>query len=88
VNFKEVALRFFRLFLLIGPFGCLEYFIYETLESVTVLGLLVSLGVEDVDAIQEAFEFTQPGSVLLVASWPFHRVDGTIRLLLPIVTLG
>jgi hypothetical protein len=51
VSFEEVVLGFFRLFLLIGPFGCLEYFIYETLELVVVSGLVLSLGVENADAI-------------------------------------
>jgi hypothetical protein len=88
VSFGEVALRFFGLFPLIGPFGHLEYFNCETLESVAVLGLVLSLGVEDANAIQEAFKFTQPRSVLLVASSPFHRVDGTISLPLLIMTLG
>jgi hypothetical protein len=44
VSFEEVTLRFFRIFLLIDPFGHLEYFIYETLESVAVLGLVLPLG--------------------------------------------
>jgi hypothetical protein len=73
---------------LISPFGRLEYFIYETLESVTILGLMVSLGVEDVDAILEAFEFTRLGLVLLVASWTFHRIDGMICFPLLVVALG
>jgi hypothetical protein len=51
VSFEEVILGFFRLFLLIGSFGCLEYFIYETLELVVVSGLMLSLGVENADAI-------------------------------------
>jgi hypothetical protein len=75
VSFKEVALRFFRLFLLTTPFSCLENFICEPLESVTVLGLVLSLGVEDEDVIQEAFKFTRPGPVLLVVSRPFHHID-------------
>jgi hypothetical protein len=29
--FRKVALGFFRIFLLIGPFGHLEHLIYETL---------------------------------------------------------
>jgi hypothetical protein len=68
VSFREVALWFFRLFLLIAPVGHLEYFICETLESVAVPDLVLSMGVEDVDAIQEAFEFTRLGPVLFVAS--------------------
>jgi hypothetical protein len=51
VSFGEVALMFFRLFLLTGPFGRLEYFIYKTLESVTVSGLVLFLGVENADTI-------------------------------------
>jgi hypothetical protein len=51
VSFGEVALRFFKLFLLIGPFGRLEYFICETLESIAVPGLVFSLGVENADVI-------------------------------------
>jgi hypothetical protein len=88
MSFGEVTLRFFGLFLLIGPFGRLEYFICETLESVIVLGLVLSLGVEDADAIQKAFKFTRPRLVLLVVSWPFHRNDGMIILPLLVVTLG
>jgi hypothetical protein len=43
VSFREVVLGFFELFLLIGSFSHLEYFIYETLESVIVPGLMLSL---------------------------------------------
>jgi hypothetical protein len=68
VSFREVTLRFFRLFLLIGPFGRLEHLIYETLESVVVSGLVLFLGVENTDAIHEAFIFTQPRPVLLIES--------------------
>jgi hypothetical protein len=88
VSFEEVTLRFFGLFLLIGPFCRLEYFICETLVSVTVPDLVLSLGVEDANAIQEAIEFTQPRSVLLVVSWPFHHIDGKINLPLLAMTLG
>jgi hypothetical protein len=51
VSFREVTLGFFRLFLLIVPFGRLEHLIYETLESVVVPGLVLSLGVENTNAI-------------------------------------
>jgi hypothetical protein len=44
-------LKVLGLFLLIAPFGHLEYFIYETLESAVVLGLVLSLGVEDANVI-------------------------------------
>jgi hypothetical protein len=86
--FREVAHRFFGLFLLIDPFGRFEYFICETLELVAVLGLVLSLGVENTDVIQEAFKFTRLGPVLLVASWPFHHIDRTICFPLLIMALG
>jgi hypothetical protein len=66
VSFREVTLRFFDLFLLIDPFGHLEYFIGETLESVVVLGLVLSLGMGNADAIQEAFKFPR---LLLKCAW-------------------
>jgi hypothetical protein len=66
MSFGEVTLGFFGLFLLIGPFGHLEHLICETLESVTVLGLVLFLGVENADVIQESFKFTWPRLVLLV----------------------
>jgi hypothetical protein len=43
---SEVALGILRLFLLIGPFGRLENLICETLESVAIPGLVLSLGVK------------------------------------------
>jgi hypothetical protein len=79
---------FFGLFILIGPFGHLEYFICETLESIAILGLVLSLGVKNADAIQEVFKFPRLGLVLLVASQPFHRIDGMIRFPLLVVALG
>jgi hypothetical protein len=51
VSFGEVALELFGLFLLIGPFGHLEYIICETLELVIVPGLVFSVGVENADTI-------------------------------------
>jgi hypothetical protein len=51
VSFGEVTLRLFGLFLLIAPLCHLEYFIYKTLESVAVLGLVLSLGMENADVI-------------------------------------
>jgi hypothetical protein len=82
VSFGEDALGFFGIFLLVNPFGRLEHLIYETLESVVVSGLVLFLGVENADVIQEAFKFTQPGLVLLVASWLFHHVNGSAFLFL------
>jgi hypothetical protein len=49
---------------------------------------VLSLGVEDADAIQEAFKFTRPEPILLVASWSFHHVDEMISFPLLVVTLG
>jgi hypothetical protein len=87
MSFGEVVLWFFGLFFLINLFGRLEHLICETLESVAVLSLMLSLGVEDTDAIQEAFKFTRPWLVLLVASRPLHIVDRMIRLLLLVMAL-
>jgi hypothetical protein len=66
----------------------LENLICKTLESVTVLGLVLSLGVEDVDAIQEAIEFTQSWLVLLMVLWPLHSIDEMVHFHLLIVALG
>jgi hypothetical protein len=88
MSFGEVALRFFGLFLLIGPLDRPEYFICETLESVTVLGLVLSLWVKNAYAIQDAFKFIRLGPVLIVASWPFHHIDGIIRFPILVVALG
>jgi hypothetical protein len=51
VNFGEVTLRFFRLFLLIDPFGHLEHLIYEILELVAISGLVLSQEVENANVI-------------------------------------
>jgi hypothetical protein len=88
MSLGKVALGILRLFLLISPSGHLENLICETLESVTVLGLVLSLGVENANAIQEAFKFTQPGPVLLVVSRLFHGIDGMVGLPLLAVALG
>jgi hypothetical protein len=88
MSFGRVTLGFFRLFLSIGPFGRLEHLVYEILELVIVPGLMLSLGVENADAIHEAFKFTRPGPVLLVASQLFHRVNGMIHFPLLVVSLG
>jgi hypothetical protein len=44
VHLREVAGRILGLLLTIGWFGHLENLIYKTLESVIVLGLVLSLG--------------------------------------------
>jgi hypothetical protein len=48
---------------------------------------VLSLGVENADAIQEAFKFTRSGPVLIVVSWSFHRIDRTIHFPLLVVVL-
>jgi hypothetical protein len=88
MSLGEIALGILRLFLLIGYFSCLEYLLCETLELVATLSLVLSLGMKNADAIQEAFKFTRPGPVLLVASWTFHRIDRTVRFLLLVMALG
>jgi hypothetical protein len=88
MSFREVTLWFYGLLLLIALFGRLEHLICETQESIAVLGLVLSLVVEDANAIQEAFKFTRPGSVLLIASWPLYVVHGAMRFTLLVVVLG
>jgi hypothetical protein len=88
MSFGEVTPGLLGLFLLKGPFGRLELLICESLESVIVPGLVLSLGVKNADAIQEAFKFTRPRPVLLVVSQQFHRIDGTIHFPLLVVALG
>jgi hypothetical protein len=88
MSFREVTLGFFSLFLLISPFGRLEHKICETLESAAVSGLVLSLGVENANAIQEAFKFTWPGPVLLVVLRLFHHVDGMLCFPLLVMALG
>jgi hypothetical protein len=80
MSLGEVTLGILRLFLLIGPFGRLENLICETLESVAILGLVLSLGVKNADAIQEAFKFIWPRPVLLMVSWPFHHSVSEVAL--------
>jgi predicted benzoate:H+ symporter BenE len=88
MSLGEIALGILKLFLLIGHFSRLENLICETLELVTVSGLVLSLGVKNVDAIQEAFKFTLPRPILLVASWSFHHIDRTFSFPLLVMALG
>jgi hypothetical protein len=88
MSFGEVTLWIFEHCLLIGLFGRLEHLICETLESVAVPGLVLSLGMKNANAIQEAFEFTRPGPVLLIMSWPLHVVHRAICLPLLVMALG
>jgi hypothetical protein len=84
----EIAIGILKLLLMIGQFGHLENLICKTLESVIVSGLVLSLGVENANVIQEAFEFAWPGSVLLMTARPFNCVDRMVRLSLLVVALG
>jgi predicted benzoate:H+ symporter BenE len=88
MSLREVALGILELFLLIGPFGHLVNLICETLESAAVPGLMLSLIVEDANVIQEAFEFTRPKPILLVASRLFHGVYRMVCFPLLVVALG
>jgi hypothetical protein len=88
MSFGEVDLGFFRPFHLIGPFGRLEHLICETLESVAISGLVLSLGVEKADVVQENFKFTWPGPVPLVASRSFDRVGRMICFPHLVMALG
>jgi hypothetical protein len=88
VRLREVALGILGLPLMIGRFGRLENLICKIFESVTVSGLVLSLGVKNTNAIQEAFEFTQPGPVLLMMTRPFNRVNKMVRLSLLVMALG
>jgi predicted benzoate:H+ symporter BenE len=88
VHLGEVAPGTLKLLLLIDRLGRLENLICKTLELVTVSGLVLSLGVKNANAIQEAFEFTWPGLVLLMAMRPFNHVDRMICFSLLVVALG
>jgi hypothetical protein len=87
MSFREIALWFFGLLLLIDLLDHLEHLICETLESNAVLGLVLSLRVENANPIQEAV-FTRPGPVLLVVTQLLYVVHGAICLPLLVVALG
>jgi hypothetical protein len=78
VGLEELTLGILRLLLLIGRLGCLENLICKTLESVTILGLVLSLGVENANGIQEAFKFAWPRPVLIMMMRSFYRIDRTV----------
>jgi hypothetical protein len=88
MSFGEVALGILRLFPLIGPFGRHENLNCKTLELVTVPGLVLFLGVKDADAILEAFKFTRPRPMLLVAPWLFRHIDKMVSFPLLVVASG
>jgi hypothetical protein len=51
VSLREVALWILGLLFLVGLFSHLEDLIYKALQSVTVPGLVLSLGVKDADPV-------------------------------------
>jgi hypothetical protein len=85
---REIALGILRLLLLIGLLGRLEKFICKTLESLTVLSVVLSLAVKNANAIQEAFEFARPRPILLMTIRPFYRIDRMVWFSLLVVALG
>jgi hypothetical protein len=88
VSLGEVTLGILGLLLLISRLGHLENLICKTLESVIVSCLVLSLGVENANAIQKAFKFTRPGPVLLMMTRSFYRIDKMVRLSLLVMALG
>jgi hypothetical protein len=88
VGFGEVALWILRLLLLLSQLGHLENLICKTLESVAFLGLVLCLGVENANAVQEAFKFIRPGLILLMTLRSFNHVDRTVRLSLLVMAHG
>jgi hypothetical protein len=88
LSLREVTIRILGILLLIGCLGRLENLIYKTLKSVAVSSLELSLGMKTTNAIQEAFEFTQPGLVLLMMTRPLYRVERTVQLSLLVVAHG
>jgi hypothetical protein len=88
VGLREVTLGILGLPLMIGLLGRLENLICKTVESVIVSGFVLSLGMENANAIQEAFKFTQPRPVLLMMMGSFNRVDRMNQLSLLVVALA
>jgi hypothetical protein len=74
MSFEEETLVILGLLLLIGHLGRLENLLYKTLESIAVLGLVLSLGVKNTNAIHEAFEFARPRPVLLMTTRSFYCI--------------
>jgi hypothetical protein len=87
VSLGEVTLGILGLLLLIGRLHRLRNLIYKTLESVAVSGLVLSLGVENANAIQEAYLFIRPGPVLMTMR-PLYRDDRTVQFFLLVMALG
>jgi hypothetical protein len=87
VSLGEINFWIFRLLLLIGPFGRLEDFNCETLESVIVLGLMLSLGVENADLTQETVKLSRHGPIFFVTTRPLYVGHGEVCLPLLVMTL-
>jgi hypothetical protein len=49
---------------------------------------MLTLGVENANVIQEAFEFAWPGPVLLMMMRLFYHTDRTIQLSVLVMALG
>jgi hypothetical protein len=88
VSLGEVTLGIVGLLFLISRLGCLENLIYKTLDSVAISGLVLSLRVENANAMQKAFAFARPELVLLMTMRPFYCVDSTVWLSLLVMALG
>jgi hypothetical protein len=88
MSLRRVALGVLGLLLLMDRVGCLENLICKTLESVTITGLVLSLGVKNANAIREAFKFARPGLVLLMMMMLFYRVDRMVRFSLLVMAHG
>jgi predicted benzoate:H+ symporter BenE len=75
------------LLLLISWLGRLQNLICNTLVSVVVSGLVLSLGLKNANAIQEAFEFARPEPVLLMMMRSFYHFDRTVQFSLLVMAL-
>jgi hypothetical protein len=88
MSLEEIALWIFGLFLLIDLFGCLEDLIGETLELAAVPGLVLSMGVENADLIQETIKLSRPRPVFFVVTRPLYASHGAVCIPLLFLTLG
>jgi hypothetical protein len=87
VSLEEVTIWIFRLLFLLGLFSRLENLICKALQLVTVTGLVLSLGVENADPVQETFKLSWSGQVLLVMTHSLYVSYGVVRLTVLVITL-
>jgi hypothetical protein len=80
VSLDEVSLWIFGLLFLVGLFRQLEDLICKALQSVVVPGLVLSLGVENIDLVQESFKLSWLGPILLVVTWLLYVSYGAVQL--------